>query len=47
VAKLVDAQDLKSCSPQGECRFDSDPRYSGELRMGGNIKRLGLLAQFG
>jgi hypothetical protein len=28
VAKLVDAQDLKSCSPQGECRFDSGPRHT-------------------
>ena len=27
VAKLVDAQDLKSCFPQGECRFDSGPRH--------------------
>ena len=28
VAKLVDAQDLKSCSSQGECRFDSGPRHA-------------------
>jgi hypothetical protein len=27
VAKLVDAQDLKSWGPQGPCRFESDPRY--------------------
>jgi hypothetical protein len=37
VAKLVDAQDLKSCSPRGECRFDSGSRHADVL--------FGLLAQ--
>ncbi len=27
VAKLVDAQDLKSCGPQNPCRFDSGPGH--------------------
>ena len=27
VAKLADAQDLKSCGPYGPCGFDSHPRH--------------------
>ena len=27
VVELVDTQDLKSCSPQRECGFDSHPEY--------------------
>ena len=27
VAKLADAQDLKSCGPDGPCGFDPHPRY--------------------
>ena len=27
VAKLADAQDLKSCGSNGPCGFDSRPRY--------------------
>src|SRR5690606_3700681 len=27
VAKLADARDSKSCSPDGECRFESDLRH--------------------
>ena len=27
VAKLADAQDLKSCEPQGSCGFDPHPRH--------------------
>ncbi|SVA05391.1 uncharacterized protein METZ01_LOCUS58245, partial [marine metagenome] len=29
VAKLADAQDLKSCGPYGPCGFDSHPRHFG------------------
>ena len=27
VAKLADAQDLKSCEPKGSCGFDPHPRH--------------------
>ena len=33
VAELVDAQDLKSCGPQGPCRFKSDPRHEKGFRV--------------
>lgn len=28
VVKLVNAQDLKSCGPNGPCRFDAGRRYN-------------------
>ena len=33
VAELVDAQDLKSCGNLFPCRFESGPRYKGQLKI--------------
>src|SRR5207237_6456055 len=37
VVKLVDTPDLKSCSPQGECRFDSGPGHNALIDSGQGV----------
>ena len=44
VAKLVDAQDLKSWDPQGSYRFDSGPRHQFSALFSERCRRLPFLS---